>query len=77
MPEQQKTAPDMVNHPPHYLNHPSGVEAITVVEWFSFNLGNCVKYIWRADHKANQLEDLKKARFYLDREIQRLGQQRG
>lgn len=65
-------AVDNVNHPPHYNKHPSGVECITVAETFSFNLGNCLKYIWRADLKRrNSLEDLKKARWYLDREIQR------
>lgn len=62
---------DLVNHPPHYTQHPSGVECITITEWFNFNLGNCIKYIWRAD-KKNHLEDLKKAQFYLNREITRL-----
>lgn len=65
------TETDMVNNPPHYKNHPSGVECITVSEHFNFNLGNALKYIWRSDHK-NGLEDLKKARWYVDREIQRL-----
>jgi len=60
-----------VNHPPHYLQHPSGVEAITIVEHMTFCIGNAMKYLWRADHK-NGLEDLKKARWYIDREIQRL-----
>lgn len=64
--------PDMVNHPPHYGNHPSGVDCIDVVEWMNFNLGNAVKYIWRHDNKDNPLQDLKKARWYLDREIQRI-----
>jgi len=63
---------DPVN-PSHYKSHPSGVECIDIVEWFPFNLGNTVKYIWRAGHKnKNQIEDLKKARWYLDREIERL-----
>lgn len=62
---------ETVDHPAHYNKHPSGVECITVVEWFSFNIGNAIKYLWRADHK-NGLEDLKKARWYVDREIQRL-----
>jgi hypothetical protein len=61
---------DQVNHPPHYQAHPSGVECIAIVEHMTFNLGNVVKYVWRADHK-NGLEDLRKARWYLDREIQR------
>jgi hypothetical protein len=62
---------DPVNHPSHYTAHPSGVECITVTEWMSFNLGNAVKYIWRADEKGAPIQDLEKARWYLDREIQR------
>lgn len=65
---------DPVNHPAHYTVHPSGVECITVTEHMTFNLGNAVKYIWRHGLKptADALEDLKKARWYLDREIARL-----
>lgn len=64
---------DAVNHPKHYTAHPSGIECITVVEHFCFNLGNAVKYIWRAGLKsASPLEDLKKAEWYLKREIERL-----
>ena len=62
---------DPVNHPDHYTNHPSGVECITVTEHMNFNLGNAVKYIWRADLKNDALEDLKKAEFYIKREIAR------
>jgi hypothetical protein len=61
---------DPVNHPAHYTAHPSGVECITVVEHMGFNLGNVVKYVWRADLK-NGVEDLQKARFYIEREIAR------
>jgi hypothetical protein len=61
---------DMVNHPPHYTEHPSGVECITVTEHMNFCLGNAMKYIWRADLK-NGTEDLEKAVWYLNREIQR------
>lgn len=64
---------DSVNHPSHYTTHPSGVECIDIVEHMSFNLGNAVKYVWRAGLKhPNRLEDLKKARWYLDREIAKL-----
>jgi hypothetical protein len=63
---------DPVNHPQHYTSHPSGVECIQVTEHMNFNIGNAVKYLWRADHK-NGLEDLKKAAWYINREIQRLG----
>jgi len=64
---------DLVNHPPHYTEHPSGVECITVTEHMGFCLGNAVKYIWRAGLKSDSsIEDLRKARWYLDREIARL-----
>lgn len=64
---------DRVNHPRHYTQHPSGVECIDVVEHFGFNLGNAVKYVWRAGLKGpSSVEDLQKARWYLDREISRL-----
>lgn len=62
---------DIVNHPPHYTSHPSGIECIQVTEHMGFNLGNAVKYIWRADLKNDALEDLKKAAWYINREIQR------
>ena len=68
---------DMVNHPPHYTSHPArcgcgqGVECITVTEHMGFCIGNAVKYLWRADLKGDAVEDLKKARFYIDREITR------
>ena len=60
-----------VDHPAHYTEHPSGIEAITICEHMSFCLGNVMKYIWRADLKNNAMEDLNKARWYLDREILR------
>jgi hypothetical protein len=63
--------PDPVNHPPHYTDHPSGVECIQITEHMGFNLGNVVKYVWRCDLKHDDIEDLKKARFYLDREIEK------
>ena len=62
---------DPVNHPSHYTNHPSGVECITITEHFSFNLGSAIKYIWRAGLKGNRIEDLKKAEFYIQREIEK------
>lgn len=62
---------DPVNHPKHYNAHPSGVECIEVVEHMNFNLGNAIKYLWRADEKGAPLVDLEKARWYIDREIQR------
>lgn len=62
---------DVVSHPSHYTSHPSGVECITITEHMGFTLGNALKYIWRADLKHDAVEDLKKARWYLDREIAR------
>lgn len=59
-------------NPLHYQRHPSGVECIVITEHFNFNRGNAIKYIWRADEKGSVLENLRKARWYLDREIQRL-----
>lgn len=46
---------------------------VTVVEHMGFNLGNAVKYIWRADEKGHALEDLQKAAWYIQREIERRG----
>lgn len=62
---------DAIN-PNHYRNHPSGVECIQVTEHFNFCLGNAIKYIWRAGQKGDTLEDLKKAQWYITREIQRM-----
>lgn len=63
---------DMVNKPPHY--HEIGLEPIVAIEaWgLGFCLGNAVKYIARAGRKGSTVEDLKKARWYLDREIAQL-----
>ena len=60
---------DIVNKPPHYTEHPSGIECIQVTEHMGFNLGNAIKYIWRCDLKQDAIEDLKKAKWYIDREI--------
>lgn len=57
----------------HYRRHPSGVECIQITEWMGFNLGNAVKYIWRADEKGEAIEDLIKARWYIERELLRRG----
>lgn len=64
--------PNNVNHPPHYTQHPSGVECIAITRWMNFNLGNAIKYIWRAGLKGDAIEDLEKAVFYLNDEIERL-----
>ena len=44
---------EAVDHPPHYNAHPSGVECITVIEWMSLNVGNAVKYLWRAGQEGS------------------------
>jgi len=63
---------DNVNHPPHYKV--GGIETIDFIEAKSlnYNLGNVVKYLTRADYKGNKLEDLKKAQWYLNREVSKL-----
>jgi hypothetical protein len=62
---------DAIN-PPHYQDHPSGIQCIQITEHMNFCLGNAIKYIWRAGLKNNAIEDLEKARWYLDREITRI-----
>ncbi len=62
---------DPVNKPKHYTNHPSGIEAIQMTEHMSFCIGNAIKYLWRADLKNDAIEDMKKAIWYINREIQR------
>ena len=74
--EKEETKPDMVNHPPHYQSN-NGIEVIDVIEAFTedlrggeaTNTGNVIKYMLRWKKKKNPLEDLKKARWYLDRLI--------
>jgi len=64
---------DNINHPKHYTNK-TGVECIQVTEQFNFNRGNAIKYVWRAGEKdkTKEIEDLKKAAWYIHREISRL-----
>lgn len=63
---------DNVNHPDHYTSHPSGVECIKIVEHMSFCLGSAMKYIWRASLKGNEVQDLEKAAWLIQREIERI-----
>ena len=60
-----------IDHPKHYNK---GIEPIDIIEsWdLNFSLGNAIKYILRAPYKNNELEDLEKAKWYLEREIKRL-----
>lgn len=64
---------DMVDHPKHYNQHPAGIEAIDVIEEFPFNIGTAMKHLWRAGLKTpDATEDLRKAVWYIRREISRL-----
>lgn len=67
------TVTDLVNHPPHYSAHPSGVECITITEHMNFCIGNAIKYLWRAGLKdgTDMILDLQKAVWYINREIGR------
>ena len=68
---------DNVNHPHHYCSHPSGTECIDITEHYDFCTGNAIKYLWRAGLKSDfgmtdnekQIEDLRKAIWYIEREI--------
>lgn len=59
------TEPDLVNHPPHYSGHPSGVEVIRYTRLLPFGPGNAVKYVMRREGKSTPLTDLDKAEWYL------------
>lgn len=69
-----------VQHPKHYNSHPSGIECIEIVRHHNFNIGNAIKYLWRAGLKheegmsdnEKQIEDLRKALFYISDEIERI-----
>lgn len=73
---------DAIN-PQHYKSHPSGVECIIITEPMGFNLGNAVKYIWRTafpggrQSRAKALENLRKAHWYIGREIARMEAEHG
>ena len=63
---------DPVERPSHYTAHPSGVECIQITEHMNFCIGNAIKYLWRAGQKGDAIEDLRKAEWYVRREIDRL-----
>lgn len=64
---------DLINHPPHYADHNgSQVTCIDIVEHLPFNVGNAIKYLWRHNQKNETLTDLQKARWYTQREIDRV-----
>lgn len=71
---------DNVNHPKHYTQHPSGIECIEIARHYCFAIGNVFKYIWRAGLKTEEglqpidkeIEDLEKAKWYLQDRIDEL-----
>lgn len=67
-------ANDKVNHPVHYTSDPSGVECIDITRHRNFNIGNAFKYLWRSGLKdsSKEIEDLRKAIWYIEDEIKRL-----
>ena len=85
---QRDSGPELINHPKHYNLHPSGVECIDIIEHFTANVSAAVKYLWRAglklsgDDKVHEdpfearMRDLKKAAWYVDREIDKLNRDR-
>lgn len=73
---RRSVASDSVNHPSHYRRHPSGVECIEIAEHFNFNRGNALKYLWRAGEKGDAIEDLRKAAWYVNREVERVERER-
>lgn len=72
--------PNNVEHPSHYTSHPSGVECITVTRHFCFDIGNAIKYLWRAGLKKEQgmselekeIEDCNKAIWYIKDHVKML-----
>lgn len=70
-PHNCKQEKDATN-PKHYKSHPSKIECIQITEHMNFCRGNAIKYIWRAGEKNDEIEDLEKAKWYIEREIQRL-----
>lgn len=76
-----ETKVDNINHPQHYCNHPSGIECIEITRHYCFDIGNAIKYLWRAGLKKDaslsdnqkEVEDLKKAIWYIKDRIEQLG----
>lgn len=71
---------DNVNHPSWYVQHPSGIECIEITRHYPFNVGCAIKYLWRAglkkdaslSDKEKEIEDLKKAIWYIEDRIKQL-----
>ena len=77
---EQPEQPDLINSPPHYTGFSHGAEDIDITEYLNFNRGNAVKYLARAGSKGaspreraeSEMADLRKAQWYVDREIERM-----
>lgn len=78
--ECTSTKEDKVNSPKHYTSHPSGIECIEITKHYDFCIGNAIKYLWRAglkkeegySDKSKEVEDLKKAIWYINEKIKTL-----
>lgn len=78
--ERDKVHEGLISHPLHYNQHPSGIECIEIARHYCFDIGNAIKYLWRAGLKqevgksdvAKEIEDLKKAKWYIDDRINQL-----
>lgn len=78
--ERGKVHEGLVDHPLHYNQHPSGIECIEIARHYCFSIGNAIKYLWRAGLKqevgksdvAKEIEDLEKAKWYIDDRIKQL-----
>lgn len=76
---KKETNQDPVNHPSHYTSDPSGIECIQITRHRNFNIGNAIKYLWRAGLKDgnSDIQDLQKAVWYIQDEIERLEKLKG
>lgn len=77
--KKKEAAQDPVNHPSHYTSDPSGIECIQITRHRNFNIGNAIKYLWRAGLKDgnSDIQDLQKAVWYIQDEIERLEKLKG
>ena len=76
--DKEEISTDNVNHPEWYTKHPSGIECIDIAKYYDFCIGNAFKYLWRAglkkdaslEDKQKEVEDLKKAMWYINKKIE-------
>ena len=67
---------DFVNRPPHYNDHPSGIECIEITRHETFNIGNSIKYLWKRGKKNDIIQDMEKAIWYIKDEINKIKNER-